>query len=75
MKEYLTQIWFDQNTSWYKNKLVPSGINYPSEWFMVVDIPDEPTGNYRLAGSFGGSVTIPGTDQIISTKCVPYTQF
>jgi len=75
MKEYITEIWFDQNTSWYKSKLVPSGIKYPSEWFMVLDIPDDPMGNYRLVGSFGSSVTIPGTDQLISTKRVPYTKF
>ena len=60
-----TKVWFDKNSSWYKNKLVPSGIKYPSEWFLLTEIPDDPWNDYRLTGSFGGSVTVSG-----NFKCI-----
>lgn len=69
-----TKVWFDQSTTFYE-RLVNSGINYPSEWFMLVDLPDDPNGSYRLAGSVGGSVTVSGLDKIISKKRVPNIKF
>ncbi len=74
IKEFITEVWFDQNTPWFNNQLVPSGIQYPTEWFMVMKIPDDPNGIYRLAGSFGGSVTIAGTAPYISTNRKPNTK-
>ena len=74
IQEFLTEVWFDQNTSWFKNQLVPSGIQYPTEWFMIMEIPDDPNGNYRLAGSFGGSITIAGNAPYISTRHKPKTK-
>jgi hypothetical protein len=74
IKEFVTEVWFDQNTSWFKNELVPSGIQYPTEWFMIMEIPENPNGNYRLAGSMGGSVTVAGTAPYISTSLKPKTK-
>ena len=74
IKEFLTEVWFDQNSSWFKNQLLPSGIKYPTEWFMIISIPDNPMGKYRLAGSMGGSVTIAGSAPYISTILKPSTE-
>lgn len=60
-----TEVWFDQTTEWYNTKLVQSGIQYPKEWFMISEIPDEPFGLYTLFGSMGGYVTISGKDSYI----------
>ena len=74
IKEFVTEVWFDQNSSWFKNKLLPSGIQYPTEWFMIMEIPENPNGNYRLAGSMGESVTVAGTAPYISTNRKPNTK-
>ena len=74
IEKFLTEVWFDQNTSWFKNELVPSGIKYPTEWFMLMSMPDDPMGKYRLAGSMGGSVTIAGSAPYISTRLKPNTK-
>ena len=65
MKKF-SRVWFDQNTDWFKNELVPSGIPYPKEYFCILDIPENPGGMYKLFGSVGGSVQIPGNKRVIS---------
>ena len=65
MKQF-SRIWFNQNTDWFKNELVPSGIPYPKEYFCILDIPENPGGMYKLFGSVGGSVQIPGNKRVIS---------
>jgi len=65
LKSYKSEVWFDKNTPFYK-RLEESGIPYPNEWFILLDLPDNPHGSYRLAGSCGGSVTVSGLDKIIS---------
>jgi len=65
MKKF-SRIWFDQYTDWFENELVPSGIPYPKEYFCILDIPENPGGMYKLFGSVGGSVQIPGNKRVIS---------
>ena len=66
MKQF-DEIYFDRNTKWYKNDLVPSGIAYPGCFFYIAEIPDDPNGMYRLGGSCGGNVRLYGNDPYISS--------
>ena len=75
MITFLTNIYFDPSTEWYKYELVPSGIPYPHQAFTLISMPeDDSMGVYELAGSYTGTLNIRGNKPIISTRTPPRTK-
>ena len=60
-----SQIWFDQNTQWYNEVLVASGIQRIKNSFMIKEIPDKPDGKYKLCGMMRGCLYLNGSNPII----------